>query len=112
VKKSRITGHDVAKAAGVSHNTVALVIRDSPLVKPDTKAHVRRVIAELGHRPNALASALASSKSQTIGYLLPQDTTDVELDVIRNKMLKAITTTAERHDSTCCSILSSTLNAA
>ncbi|HLV97968.1 MAG TPA: LacI family DNA-binding transcriptional regulator [Ktedonobacterales bacterium] len=98
MRRPRITGRDVAVAAGVSHNTVSLVMRDSPLVKPETKEHVRKVIAELGYQRNAVAAALASSKSQTIGYLIPQDTVNAEIDVFRNQMLKAVELCAEAHD--------------
>lgn len=98
MKKSRITGRDVARLAGVSHNTVSLVMRDSPLVRPETKEHVRKVIAELGYQPNAVAAALASAKSQTIGYLIPQDMVNAEIDVFRNQTLKAIELSAEAHD--------------
>jgi LacI family transcriptional regulator len=96
--RRRITGYDVAKAAGVSHNTVSLVMRDSPLVKPETKEQVRKVIAKLGYQRNALAAALASARAQTIGYLIPRDTVNAEIDVFRNQILKAVELSAEAHD--------------
>lgn len=62
-----VTSRDVAREAGVSQNTVSLVARDSPRVRPETKAAVRAVMARLGYHPNALAAAL---RSQTTPALL------------------------------------------
>ena len=61
-----VTIEDVAKAASVSTMTVSRVINNSPLVKEETAQKVKRVIEELGYRPNRLASSLVSGKSKTI----------------------------------------------
>lgn len=98
MRKSRVTGHDVAKAAGVSHNTVSLVVRDSPLVTPETKARVRAIIEEMGYQRNDVAMVLRSARSRTIGYLLPEDSAEAEVDVFRNQVLKAVTICAEAHN--------------
>jgi LacI family transcriptional regulator len=98
MRKNRVTGQDVAKAAGVSHNTVSLVMRDSPLVKPETKAKVRAIIEEMGYQRNDVAAVLRSARSRTIGYLLPEDSAEAEVDVFRNQVLKAVTVCAEAHN--------------
>ncbi|MFD4510027.1 LacI family DNA-binding transcriptional regulator [Streptomyces sp. NPDC058457] len=49
---------DVAKAAGVSHQTVSRVINGRPRVKEVTRERVREVIDALGYGPNRLARAL------------------------------------------------------
>src|ERR1700674_950568 len=64
---------DVARAAGVSHQTVSRVVNQHPSVTPETRAKVRQVIAELGYRPNSTARALARRRSGIIGLA----TTDV-----------------------------------
>jgi LacI family transcriptional regulator len=69
--RARISSRDVARAAGVSVNTVSLVVKDSPLVAVPTKARVQAVIAELGYRPHAAAAALRSTRSHTLGFLVP-----------------------------------------
>lgn len=61
---------DVAKAAGVSYQTVSRVLNDSPSLRPETRARVLEVIDELGYRPNQAARALVTSRSQTIGVLV------------------------------------------
>lgn len=60
---------DVARLAGVSHQTVSRVLNGSPLVRPDTAERVRRAIDEIGYRPNRTARALATQKSGLIGIL-------------------------------------------
>lgn len=60
---------EVAKLAGVSHQTVSRVINDSPNVAPATREKVERVIAALGYRPSNSARALASNRTRTIGMI-------------------------------------------
>ena len=60
---------EVAKLAGVSHQTVSRVINDSPDVSDATRARVQAAIAELGYRPSNSARALASRRSRTIGLI-------------------------------------------
>ena len=62
---------DVAKRAGVSHQTVWRVLNDSPLVRETTRARVQAAIAELGYRRNLSARHLATSRSMVIGVLGP-----------------------------------------
>jgi DNA-binding LacI/PurR family transcriptional regulator len=62
------TATDVAKVAGVSRQTVANVIQAPQRVRPETRARVERVIAELDYRPNRAAQALKLSASRTIGF--------------------------------------------
>ncbi len=106
LQRSRVTSRDVAHAAGVSLNTVSLVVKDSPLVAQPTKARVQAVIAELGYRPHAAAAALRSTRSHTLGFLVPwgydgqSDSPGLTaelyptIDVFRNVMLNAMTAQA------------------
>lgn len=66
---------DVAKRAGVSHQTVSRVINDSPQVADATRAKVKAVIAELGYRPNRSARTLAGGAVRSVTVL----TTDTSL---------------------------------
>ena len=61
---------EVAKLAGVSHQTVSRVINDSPDVSDATRARVQTAIDQLGYRPSNSARALASRRSRTIGLIL------------------------------------------
>ncbi|MEE6274263.1 LacI family DNA-binding transcriptional regulator [Georgenia sp. MJ278] len=65
---------DVAKLAGVSPAVVSYVINEGTRpVAPATRARVLAAIKELGYRPNRLAASLRSSKSHTIGVLVPDN---------------------------------------
>jgi DNA-binding LacI/PurR family transcriptional regulator len=65
---------DVARLAGVSHQTVSRVLNDHPNVREQTRLRVRAAIAELGYRPNRAARALVTGRSQLIG-IVAQNTT-------------------------------------
>ncbi|GAA1697847.1 LacI family DNA-binding transcriptional regulator [Microbacterium sediminicola] len=65
---------DVARLAGVSHQTVSRVLNDHPSIRPETRARVLEVMGELKYRPNRAARTLASSRSQTIGILSASST--------------------------------------
>jgi DNA-binding LacI/PurR family transcriptional regulator len=61
--------HDVARLAGVSHQTVSRVLNQHPHVRPDTRRRVEDAIAALGYRPNAAARALVTSRTRTVGVV-------------------------------------------
>ncbi len=60
---------DVARLAGVSHQTVSRVLNEHPSIRPETKKRVQDAIAVLDYRPNLAARALVTSNSRTIGIL-------------------------------------------
>ena len=60
---------DVAKLAGVSHQTVSRVVNSSPRVAPATRDRVMAAIQELGYRPNRLARTLAGGAAQSVTVL-------------------------------------------
>ncbi|WP_375086788.1 LacI family DNA-binding transcriptional regulator [Microbacterium sp. LS_15] len=60
---------DVARLAGVSHQTVSRVLNDHPSIRPETKAKVLDAISVLDYRPNLAARALVTSKSNMLGIL-------------------------------------------
>lgn len=66
----RVSMLDVARAAGVSHQTVSRVINNSPDVAASTRVKVMDTIKELGYRPSNAARALVTSQSHTIGLIV------------------------------------------
>lgn len=66
-----ITIKDIAERAGVSFSTVSKALRDSPLVKPDTKRQIIDIAKEMGYTPNIAARRLVSKKSGAIGVVWP-----------------------------------------
>ncbi|WP_250005329.1 LacI family DNA-binding transcriptional regulator [Actinoplanes sp. M2I2] len=69
----RPTLADVATEAGVSKAAVSRVINDAPGVSAQTREHVRRVITELGYRPDPVARALASGHGEVIELVIVDD---------------------------------------
>src|ERR1700761_2670694 len=60
---------DVARLAGVSHQTVSRVLNDHPNVREQTRLRVQAAIHELGYRPNKAARLLVTGTSQVIGVV-------------------------------------------
>ncbi|WP_026124259.1 LacI family DNA-binding transcriptional regulator [Nocardiopsis baichengensis] len=60
---------DVARAAGVSHQTVSRVLNGHPNVRAETQARVLAAIEDLGYRPNSSARALVTRRTGVIGVV-------------------------------------------
>jgi DNA-binding LacI/PurR family transcriptional regulator len=69
VKRSRSTIYDVARLAGVSHQTVSRVINNELGVAAGTRQRVVDSIAQLGYRRRSAARTLASSTNQTLAVI-------------------------------------------
>ena len=63
---------DVARLAGVSHQTVSRALNDSANLRAGTRDRVLSAIEQLGYRPNQAARALSSKRSRLIGVLSTQ----------------------------------------
>ncbi|WP_194421923.1 LacI family DNA-binding transcriptional regulator [Microbacterium abyssi] len=60
---------DVARLAGVSHQTVSRVLNEHPSIRPETRKRVEDAISVLDYKPNLAARALVTSRTRTIGVL-------------------------------------------
>ena len=60
---------DVARHAGVSHQTVSRVLNGHPNVSPETRADVLAAIRALGYRPNAAARTLVTGRTNVLGVI-------------------------------------------
>jgi DNA-binding LacI/PurR family transcriptional regulator len=60
---------DVARLAGVSHQTVSRVINGSQAVRPSTRERVLQAMTQLDYRPNPVARALVTGRSKTLGVV-------------------------------------------
>ena len=60
---------DVAKLAGVSHQTVSRVVNGSAHVRPETRQRVLAAMGQLDYRPNPAARALVTGRSRTLGVV-------------------------------------------
>jgi DNA-binding LacI/PurR family transcriptional regulator len=60
---------DVARMAGVSHQTVSRVLNGSASVRPETRERVVRAVRELDYRRNSMARGLVTGRSRTLGVV-------------------------------------------
>ncbi|HCT78102.1 MAG TPA: LacI family transcriptional regulator [Micromonosporaceae bacterium] len=60
---------DVARLAGVSHQTVSRVLNDHPSVRDETRARVLSAMQQLNYRRNLAARTLATRRSGTLGII-------------------------------------------
>lgn len=72
VSISVVTIKEVSKLAGVSQATVSRVINGTCKVAIEKKIRVERAIEVLDYRPNAIAQALASCRTGSIGVIVPE----------------------------------------
>jgi LacI family transcriptional regulator, gluconate utilization system Gnt-I transcriptional repressor len=79
----RVTLAEIASAAGVSAITVSRALRTPEVVSQAVRDRVQAVVEELGYVTDPAASALASSRSDVIGVLIPSVTNNVFADVLR-----------------------------
>jgi DNA-binding LacI/PurR family transcriptional regulator len=113
-RAARLT--DVARLAGVSHQTVSRVLNGHPNVRETTRLRVQAAMAEVGYRPNRAARALVTGATQTIGVVtqatplfgpvrlraaLELAASDAGLDVstvsVRDVDRESVTAAVERH---------------
>ena len=67
----RVTIREVARAAGVSTATVSHALSGNRPVSPRTRHRIKRVADSLGYRPNAIAAAMPTGRTQTLGMVVP-----------------------------------------
>ncbi len=65
------TIYEVARLAGVSHQTVSRFLRKDPTMRPDTTRRVAQAVAELGYRPNLAARTMRTRRTNRIAVILP-----------------------------------------
>ncbi len=86
---NRPTIRDVARQAGVSHQTVSRVINGSEDVLPETRAVVEAAIKDLGYRPSAIARSMARGLTHTLAIISPNLTDYTFASVIEGAELEA-----------------------
>lgn len=83
---------DIGRLAGVTQVTVSRALSTPEKVSSETLQRVRNAIRQTGYVPNALAGALASSKSNLISALVPSIT-----NVVYSSMLHAFSEIMRGH---------------
>ena len=67
----KITIVEIAKLANVSTATVSRIINNTGKVNEEKKKKVLELIEKYHYKPNMIAKALQSSKSSTVGFIVP-----------------------------------------
>lgn len=74
MKLENPTSRDIAELAGVSQATVSRALRNSPLVRAETRERVQKIARELNYFVNRNAAGLRTHQSNTIALLLFDET--------------------------------------
>jgi len=74
MKVENPTSRDIADIAGVSQATVSRALRNSPLVREETRDRVQQIARELNYFVNRNAAGLRTHQSNTIALLLFDET--------------------------------------
>jgi DNA-binding LacI/PurR family transcriptional regulator len=82
-RRRAVTLHDVAREAGVAVSTVSRALSDPERVNVRTREHVQAVARELGYRPNRLAQALPTGRTQLLAVLVPDLANPHNFGVVR-----------------------------
>lgn len=70
--RKEVTIYDIAKGIGFSPSTVSRALNDHPGVNEVTKKLILDSATKLGYRSNIFASSLRTSRTNTIGVIVPR----------------------------------------
>ena len=65
-----VTIKDIAKRAGVSHSTVSRALSENPSIPKTTADRIKKIAADLGYVPSAVARGLKTSRSNALGVIV------------------------------------------
>jgi LacI family transcriptional regulator len=95
MESKRITLKDISQVIGITPAAVGRALKDSPDISKDMKKRVREVADELGYSTNYLASALRTSRTNTICILVPDNSNPYNA-----RLIKGIEDTARQNNFT------------
>lgn len=96
MKVANPTSRDIADLAGVSQATVSRALRNSPLVREETRNRIQAIARELNYFVNRNAAGLRTHQSNTLALLLFDETggKDAQINPFFLSMLGYITRSA------------------
>lgn len=96
MKVENPTSRDIADLAGVSQATVSRALRNSPLVRQETRERIQQIARELNYFVNRNAAGLRTHQSNTIALLLFDETggEDAQINPFFLSMIGYITRSA------------------
>jgi len=78
-----VTLQDVAREAGVAVSTASRALTQPERISPPTRARVQEVARRMGYRPNRIARAVVSGRTQMLAVLVPDITNPHHFGLIR-----------------------------
>lgn len=78
----RLTSKDVARVAGVSESAVSRAFTSGASLAPAKRAHILKAAREIGYRPNIMARAVVTRRSNVVGLILFNETNRHYPDVL------------------------------
>ena len=90
VSRSATTLDEVAQAAGVSWTTASRVFSGHPQVSEAARKAVERAAAELGYVANGAGRSLTAGRSESVGVLVPEPSSQLFGDPMLARLLGAI----------------------
>src|SRR2546425_1045283 len=90
VSRSATSLGEVARAAGVSRATASKVLGGHPQVSESARQAVERAAAELGYLPDRAARSLVAGRSESVGVLIPDPSSQLFGDPMLARLLGAI----------------------
>ena len=98
MKVENPTSRDIADIAGVSQATVSRALRNSPLVRKETRDRIQEIARELNYFVNRNAAGLRTHQSNTIALLLfdDADQTDTRMNLFLMSLLDNIVRAASK----------------
>ncbi|SDJ36510.1 LacI family DNA-binding transcriptional regulator [Nonomuraea jiangxiensis] len=91
----KVTITDVARAAGVSRQTVSNTLNSPEVVRDETRRHVLEVIARLGYRANQAARQMRTGRSRLIAIRIDPGGDGINGSVL-DRFLHGLTESAAR----------------
>jgi LacI family transcriptional regulator len=71
MKNKEVTIYDIARQLNVSPGTVSRALKGHHSIGPKTTQAVQELAEKLGYQPNAIASSLRNSQTNTLGVIIP-----------------------------------------
>jgi len=67
-----VTIKDLAQELGIAISTVSKALKNNPAISEETRKKVSELAKQLNYKPNAIALSLRSSKTKTLGLVIPE----------------------------------------
>ena len=87
---SKITIKDIAKRSGYSKTSVSFAFNNPERVAKETYEHIMKVAQEMGYSPDPAARILATRKTKTVGFLLPQPIEEIFDNQYLSELMRGI----------------------